>query len=412
MSAEEIQTSNNSRWSLPALLPLMGVVFASFLVIGMAIPVVPLYVSHGLGLGTFMVGLAVSCEFATALFSRIWAGHHADTRGAKRTVIIGLIMGAIAGLLYVASLSLLSMQGLSILVLLLGRGLLGAAESFVITGALSWGLATAGVQNAGKVIAWLGTALWAGFAAGAPAGTALYDDYGFISIALGTIILPLLTLLFVVPLTAKQATNRSSSALKAMTQVLGVVWLPGIGLALTAVGFGAITTFGALLFAHRDWSSAWLVFTSLSVAFILGRILFGHLPDKLGGARVALVSVLVEAFGVLLIWLAPSPTLVFIGAAFTGLGYSLVYPGFGLVAVHLASPENYGLAMGTYTAFLDLSLGLAGPSLGLVAAHTGLGSVFLVSAVVVLCATPIALYLLKTRAAVRATSQEERLDNA
>lgn len=406
MCVEESQTCHDNGWSLPALLPLMVVVFASFLVIGMAIPVVPLYVSQRLGFGTFMVGLAVSCEFAAALFSRIWAGHHADTRGSKRTVVIGLVMGAIAGLFYVASLSMLSVQGLSVLVLLLGRGLLGAAESFVITGALSWGLATAGVQNAGKVIAWLGTALWAGFAAGAPAGTALYDSYGFISIALATTILPMLTLFFVAPLTAQRATNQSSSALKAMAKVFGVVWLPGIGLALTAVGFGAITTFGALLFAQQGWSAAWLVFTSLSVAFILGRILFGHLPDKHGGARVALVSVLVESFGVLLIWFAPSPTLVFVGAACTGLGYSLVYPGFGLVAVHSTSSENYGLAMGTYTAFLDMSLGLAGPALGLVAAHAGLGSVFLVSAMVVFCATPIAMYLLKAKTTALTAGRE------
>jgi predicted MFS family arabinose efflux permease len=51
--------------------------------------------------------------------------------------------------------------------------------------------------------------------------------------------------------------------------------------------------------------------------------------------------------------------------------------------------------MGAYTAFLDLSLGLASPALGLVANRAGLGSVFLVSAVVVLCATGIAVRLLR-----------------
>jgi hypothetical protein len=50
--------------------------------------------------------------------------------------------------------------------------------------------------------------------------------------------------------------------------------------------------------------------------------------------------------------------------------------------------------MGAYTACLDLALGMAGPILGLVAGAAGLGSVFLVSALLVLCSVGIALRLL------------------
>ena len=50
--------------------------------------------------------------------------------------------------------------------------------------------------------------------------------------------------------------------------------------------------------------------------------------------------------------------------------------------------------MGAYTAFLDLSLGLASPALGLIASVGGLGAVFLVSTLVVLCAAVVAVRLL------------------
>jgi hypothetical protein len=50
--------------------------------------------------------------------------------------------------------------------------------------------------------------------------------------------------------------------------------------------------------------------------------------------------------------------------------------------------------MGAYTACLDVALGLANPALGLVAGGAGLGAVFLVSALVVLCAAAIAGRLL------------------
>jgi hypothetical protein len=52
------------------LLPIMGVVFVAFLVIGVAMPVLPLHVHDGLGFGTFVVGLVAGSQFATSLISR------------------------------------------------------------------------------------------------------------------------------------------------------------------------------------------------------------------------------------------------------------------------------------------------------------------------------------------------------
>ena len=116
---------------------------------------------------------------------------------------------------------------------------------------------------------------------------------------------------------------------------------------------------------------------------------------KLGGAKVALVCVFIEAAGLALIWFASNPVLAAAGAALTGFGYSLVYPGLGVEAVRSAPPQSRGLAMGAYTVFLDAALGFGSPALGLVAGWTGLGSVFLASAILVLCAAVIAAWLLR-----------------
>ena len=375
------------------LLPIMGVVFTAFLIIGLAMPVLPLHVHQGLGLSTFIVGLVVGSQFAASLISRLWAGRHSDSRGAKYAVVIGLLIAAAAGLLYLLSLQFVSEPQTSVTILLLGRALLGAGESFIITGAQSWGLTLAGPQNTGKVLAWMGTAMYAAFALGAPAGTALYASYGFFSIALATMLLPLAILPLVARLRRVAPTARVRPVL---SKVFAAVWVPGVGLALSSVGLGAITAFVALLFAARGWT-VWPAFTSFAVAFIFARIFFGHLADKLGGARVALVCVLIEAAGQASIWLAPWSALALIGAALTGFGYALAYPGFGVEAVRRAPPESRGLAMGAYTAFLDVTLALASPVLGLVAGAAGLGTVFLASTVIVLCAAVIAMRLLYAR---------------
>src|SRR5262249_25892346 len=109
----EIRTDESSRLHRTArqggpaarLLPIMAAVFIAFLVIGLAMPVLPLHVHQGLGHGTFLVGLAAGSQFAAAIVSRVWAGRHADARGAKHAVIAGLLTAAAAGLLYLLSLS-------------------------------------------------------------------------------------------------------------------------------------------------------------------------------------------------------------------------------------------------------------------------------------------------------------------
>ena len=69
---------------LAALLPVMAAVFIAFLIIGLALPVLPLHVHYGLGFSMLVVGLVTGSQFAAAIISRDWAGNFADTRGAKQ----------------------------------------------------------------------------------------------------------------------------------------------------------------------------------------------------------------------------------------------------------------------------------------------------------------------------------------
>src|SRR5205814_30752 len=98
-----------------------------------------------------------------------------------------------------------------------------------------------------------------------------------------------------------------------------------------------------------------------------------------------------------LIWFATDHVLAVAGAALTGFGYSLVYPGLGIEAVRGAPPQSRGLAIGAYTVFLDVALGFGSPALGLIAGWTGLRSMFLASAILVLCAAVVAAWLLRKK---------------
>jgi MFS family permease len=379
--------------SIAPLIPIMAIVLIAFLIIGLALPVLPLHVHQGLGFGTFIVGVVTGSQFGASLLSRVWAGYYADRRGPKYAVVLGLLTAVAAGLLYILSLRFTDEPAVSVIILLLGRAVLGSAESFIITGAVSWGLALVGVRNAGRAIAWVGMTMFGALALGAPLGAALYSAGGFGAVAIAATLMPLVTLLFVARFSPVPPQHDGRPPLK---MVAIAVWLPGFGSALSSIGFGAIIAFGSLLAAQRGWSPVWLVFTAFAVSLVAARLLLGHLPDQLGGARVALACVLVEAAGLALIWLAADRLLATAGAALAGFGYSLVYPGLGVEAMRGVPPQSRGLAMGVYTVFLDVALGFGSPVLGLAADRFGLDTAFLAGALIALGAAAVALRLVFT----------------
>src|SRR3954447_508876 len=110
---------------MTALTPIMVTVLVGFVVIGAALPLLPLHVRDGLGFGPVMVGVVAGCQFAAALVARLWSGRAADTLGAKWAVMAGLAGATAAGLLYLLSLTFTATPQISVAVLLAGRAVLG-----------------------------------------------------------------------------------------------------------------------------------------------------------------------------------------------------------------------------------------------------------------------------------------------
>src|SRR3954469_3872233 len=225
------EPSQDERHTTPSvittLLPIMAVVAVAYLVTGIAMPVLPVYVHQELGFSTFVVGLVAGTQFAATLLSRLAGGRFADTRGPKTAVIVGLVFAGAAGLLYILSVRLSAAPSTSVTVLLLGRALLGVMESFVITGALSWGLALAGSQHTGTVMSRVGTALYTAYATGAPPGSGFHPSSGFAAVGVATMLLPLATIGLVVPL---RRTAPRAAAVPPLYAIFWAIFCSGVAL--------------------------------------------------------------------------------------------------------------------------------------------------------------------------------------
>jgi MFS family permease len=359
------------------ILPTSLQIFLCYLAIGLPMAVLPSVVHLQLGFNTVLAGLAISAQYVATVLSRPQAGRMADSVGARRTVLSGLVACGASGicLFFCGFLGFLPLACLSLI--FVSRLILGFGESWLATGSCLWGIGRVGQEHTAQVISWSGICSYGGIAIGAPLGVWILRAWGLSGVGLVSVGISCLGLLTAWPLGEVAVPEGEPLAFR---QVLKRVFPHGMTLALASTGFGTIASFMVLFYAHRHWPDAAFALTSFGAAFILARLLFAHAIDRWGGFRVALVCLSVEIAGLLFLWLADAPALAFTGAALTGFGFSLVFPALGVEAVRCVTPENRGSALGVFTAFADLSLGITGPLVGLIVAGLGYAPIFLFAA--------------------------------
>jgi MFS family permease len=382
-SSSDIQSDIDSAATLTTfagMAPLVCVIVLGFLAIGAPLPVLSLYVQHELGFSNFTVGWVIGLQSLVTVVTRHSAGMLSDRRGARAAALSGLPLAALAGTLYVLSAAVPLSHPSRLALLVAGRITLGLGESLFITGMMAWGIARLGPARTGRVMSWQGIAIYAALGLGAPLGLAVHRGFGFAGVGALTIATPLLALAiaFVLPAVSASGGDRAP-----FHRVIGLIWRPGAVMALATVPFAGMAAFLPLDYAHFGWSGAGLAMTMFGVGYVLVRLIGGHLSDRYGATLVVSVSLVVEAIGQLMLWLASNPLVALAGAAMTGLGFSLIFPAMGVIATRRVPSAQRGRAVGNFIAFFDIAIGLTGPLVGLVAGGFGYPATFLVGAVAV-----------------------------
>jgi MFS family permease len=374
-----VASENDIQWS--AYIGIFLGLFCGYLSLASVIPVLPDYVRERFAANDILVGLTVMATALTAVFARPLAGGIADRAGYKQVMQTGAVLLAIAGLLYTLEPNLPG--------LILSRCLGGIGEAALFTAGAAWAVSLSPANRKGQVIGLYGVSMWGGISAGATLGALLmqrgYQDVWWFSAAL-----PVLGLLSISLVPAPAARQETSKGYRYRLLVKPAV-LPGLGLALAAGGYAVLAAFGVLHLKARGIESGVAVLSVFSAVYAGTRIFIGNFPDRFGPRIVAMWSGAGEAVGLLIIAFAPSLPIALIGGVVMGVGFSLLHPSLALMVVNRTDRAEQGAALGAYTSFWDLGLGVWGPAMGVVSTALGLTTAFIFGAVAALLAVGAAL---------------------
>ena len=106
----------------------------------------------------------------------------------------------------------------------------------------------------------------------------------------------------------------------------------------------------------------------------------GGLPDRLGGQLGAVVALVCESVGLVVVATATSLVAAVAGACAAGFGIALLFPSLSLIVLERVEEHRRATAIGGFAAFLDVGVAVSGPLTGAVAAAAGYPASFWLAA--------------------------------
>ena len=346
----------------------MSATLMSFLAIGAALPVLPRYITGPLSGGDVAVGVVAGAFAFTAIIARPFGGRLADRRGRKPVAIIGMLLAALAGALYYLP---LDVPGL-----ILSRLVLGVGQGWVFTAGLAWTVDLAPIERRGQAIGYFGLGVWGGLSFGPLIGELALDAGSYELVWALTAALPLVgvAIATTVPEHSEQRPAVEEGGAGGLLPREAI--RPGTALFLASLGFASLAGFIVLHLEELGVGHGATVFTVFATTVVVSRLAFAWLPDRYGSRPAAIGAALSQAVGLTLIAVTTALPLALAGAVFLGAGFSLSFPALALAVVERVSEARRGAAMGAFTAFFDLGVGVGAPIAGAISAVAGYPAAF------------------------------------
>jgi len=360
-----------------------------FLPIGMMFVGVSRFVREELGGGEFVVGLATTIFFVSAIPARPLAGRVMDRIGRRPFIWPPLLGMGLTTLLLPAS----SATWMVVVI----RLVQGAMGSVLYTALAATATDLAPPERRGAAMARLSVMVYVGFAVGPSIGEYLFDHHHWLlfTVAGGMTVLAGLGALRLPETRPDQATTMDAVEHVPWSVMFRAVTRPGI--AQFTVGFGYACLISFLTKYSRSiglGSSGWL-FLTFAVCTLLVRAVSGPLGDRVGYAAVALPGIIAIGLGLAGLALAPTGWVAYPSIAFVGIGFGGSFPALTAIAAQAAPDSARGAALGAFFSFNDAGNAIAGPLVGAVSQSAGFRWAYGMPALVTVLGVAVGVLLLR-----------------
>ncbi|MBM7586422.1 DHA1 family multidrug resistance protein-like MFS transporter [Bacillus pakistanensis] len=333
--------------------------------IGLVIPILPFYVEKFNANAKVLGALVAVFAFMQFLFAPVW-GRLSDKIGRKPLITIGLLGFAIAEFIFAFALGLWMLFVSRIMAGMFGSALMPTAMAYVSD--------VTEPEKRGQGMGFLGAAMGLGIVIGPGIGGWLAEfdlSYPFIFAGIAATIAAIVSILILPESYPKEKREKEpevkkenqfvlmKTALKSPVGFLLIlVFIMSFGLA----NFQSIFSYYAL--ERYDYGPQEVGFIILIIG-IIGTIVQGVGVGKMtaifGEERVVTISLLISAFGFVIMTLATNMTWILITTAVFFVGNSMLRPSLNSLISKLAG-NRQGMIMGLNNSFLSLG-NVAGPLL-------------------------------------------------
>lgn len=366
----------------PLLTPTFIALFVSALAFfgagGIVLPVATRFANGPLDASGLGVGVGIGAFSIAALAFRPVVGWASDRFGRRPLLLVGglVTVGAFAAHLFATTLP----------AFILVRSVYGIGEALFFVAAIAAVSDLAPEERRGEAINVASLSVYLGLAIGPFLGETLLAAAGFnvVWIVAAATAGVATGLALLVPETAPAVLAAAAHGERPprgrLFHPAGI--LPGFLILTGAWGMAGFLTFVPLHASRVGLDGAGIPLAMYAFIVVALRIVFVKLPDQVGAARLSGGALVVGAVGLLLVGTLPGAVGLFIGTAVFAAGIAFMFPALITLAVGRVDESERGSVVGTASAFLDLSFGLAPALLGIVVDASGYPAVFVLSAVV------------------------------
>jgi MFS family permease len=331
--------------------------FASF---NMLIPKLPGYLSQ-LGGGEYK-GLIVSLFTVTALLSRPFSGRLADKIGRVPVMMFGSLVCLVCSLIY----PLVATVGGFLLLRLVH----GFSTGFTPTGQTAYLSDIIPANRRGEAMGLLGTAGSIGMAGGPAISDLLVANFGMNTLFYCSSFFAFASIVIVISiretLNDKHRFHPRVLKVKKADLFEPLVIVPCMVMVLSAFAYGAMFTLIPDLSEHNGIKDSGWLFSCLTVASLMVRLIGGKASDRWGRRSVLQLSTGVIATAMLIIALADNKFMLIFGVILYGFAQGATSPTLLAWATDLSHDQFKARGIATLYMAMELGIGIGALTCGFI----------------------------------------------